>query len=692
MKTHRLYLTALLVLFCTMMGFAQEVTLDFTQTWESVKTNVYSLNGYTITLKNGKFSDVSGYHYLILKGKDATLTLPAFDFDVEKIEVVGRSVASSYVTQNVFVKSVAVSTETTGAKTTNTYEIAEGYQTAGTVYIIKVTNSENSQMDAVRIYKKGGSTVTKTATTTSFASDAVTVEEGGTYAGQQATVTPTDVTGTLTYVSSNENVATVDASTGAVTLVDGGTTTITATFTPDDAENYKGSSASYTLVYNKRKTTTLAFAKQSDTANLNLAYQLPALTLTAGSTKLTSKTFTYASSDESVATIDAEGTVTLKSLGSTTITASFAGDESYLPSSATLALAVAYATTDTVTFDASKSSDKTSELSITKGHVTMAHTINKGNFNLKDGEYSIYSSSPVTFSTDEGYITMIEIEASKQGQNFYLSGDGYKANSSKSKGTWTGRAKSVTLTNTDSQRALYSKATVYVSYVEDLTLSENTANENTIASAMHKVSNVTIDRTLTADGGWYTLCLPFSVDATGVSDALKGAELMEFDAMQDDGKVMLFKAATSIEAGRAYLVLPKSGNNIEKPVFKEVVVSAESPLKPSGDYAFVGIYSPTTLATDGTNLFLGADNNIYKPTASGNQLKGLRAYIVVPQEADAAKMSIDVGGEMMSISNVHDAVPTDAKVYNLQGQMVGRSTDRLARGFYIVNGRKMIVR
>lgn len=320
MKTHRLYLTALLVLFCTMMGFAQEVTLDFTQTWESDKTNEYSLNGYTITLKNGIFSDGSGYHYLILKGKDATLTLPAFSFDVEKIEVVGRSGASKSVKQNVFVKSVAVSTETTGAKTANTYEIKEGYQTAGTVYIIKVTNSENSQMDAVRIYKKGGSTATKTATTTSFENGAVTVAEGGTYAGQQATVTPADVTGTLTYASSNESVATVDASTGAITLVEGGTTTITATFTPNDAESYNGSSASYTLAYNKRKTTTLAFAKQSDTANLNLSYQLPALTLTAGSTKLTGKPFTYASSDESVATIDAEGTVTLKSLGSTIIT------------------------------------------------------------------------------------------------------------------------------------------------------------------------------------------------------------------------------------------------------------------------------------------------------------------------------------------------------------------------------------
>ena len=54
---------------------------------------------------------------------------------------------------------------------------------------------------------------------------------------------------TVTYSSSDENVATVDASTGEVTLVRAGTTTITASFYGD--ETYKAGTASYTLTVSR---------------------------------------------------------------------------------------------------------------------------------------------------------------------------------------------------------------------------------------------------------------------------------------------------------------------------------------------------------------------------------------------------------------------------------------------------------
>ncbi|MBQ3699911.1 MAG: Ig-like domain-containing protein [Prevotella sp.] len=55
---------------------------------------------------------------------------------------------------------------------------------------------------------------------------------GGEYAGQVASVDPAGKT--LVYTSSNESVATVNSSTGAVTLVAAGTTLITASFAGDD--------------------------------------------------------------------------------------------------------------------------------------------------------------------------------------------------------------------------------------------------------------------------------------------------------------------------------------------------------------------------------------------------------------------------------------------------------------------------
>ena len=92
--------------------------------------------------------------YLLFGKQGAFITLPAFDFAVSKIEVVGSSAASTGVKQNIFVGDVAVSTETTGAKdVTNTYEIAEEYQAAGNQYTLKVTSNHNSQVTKIYIYK-----------------------------------------------------------------------------------------------------------------------------------------------------------------------------------------------------------------------------------------------------------------------------------------------------------------------------------------------------------------------------------------------------------------------------------------------------------------------------------------------------------------------------------------------------------
>ena len=82
--------------------------------------------------------------------------MPAFDFDVERIDIEGTSGASTGIKQNIFVGDEAVSTETTGAKdVTNQFVIAEGKQAAGTIYTIKVTSNHNNQIKTIKIWKKG---------------------------------------------------------------------------------------------------------------------------------------------------------------------------------------------------------------------------------------------------------------------------------------------------------------------------------------------------------------------------------------------------------------------------------------------------------------------------------------------------------------------------------------------------------
>ena len=138
------------------------VTLDFTDnsmwdfpTSKVVDENSYNDGTYTVTLTgttgNG-YSFNTNDKYVILGQSGATLTFDSFDKFVTQIDVVGRTGASGKVTQNIFVGSTAVSTETTGATGTNTYAIAEAYQAPGNIYTLKVTNGNNTQIKSIVLH------------------------------------------------------------------------------------------------------------------------------------------------------------------------------------------------------------------------------------------------------------------------------------------------------------------------------------------------------------------------------------------------------------------------------------------------------------------------------------------------------------------------------------------------------------
>ena len=214
-----------MALVCSSMS-AQEVTLDFTSNdgWNlptdyTKTTGTYTCNGYTVTITGGtagdgyKFGEYQGSTYLMLGKTNATLALPAFDFAVSKIEVVGNDNASAAVKQNIFVGDKAVSTETTGAAdnnkkaVTNTYDIDADYQTAGNVYVLKVTSKHNTQITKINIYKAAAGTQKKSAGL-AFSEETVDYEVGTTFTAPTFTKA---TTAAVTFASDNEEVATVNA-------------------------------------------------------------------------------------------------------------------------------------------------------------------------------------------------------------------------------------------------------------------------------------------------------------------------------------------------------------------------------------------------------------------------------------------------------------------------------------------------
>lgn len=176
------YLRFMLVLLLSTVwcvgGYSQEkpeVTLDFTSnSWKlptkAGKANdagTYTSGNYSIII-GGDLSQYGCYYYsnnksVIIGKSGATLSLPKFDFDVEKIVLVKcvSGTASGKVTQNIFVDNVAVSTQTKGANKDNTYIIKDGYTSAGNIYTLKVTNANNTQFSKIEIYKKASTKALK---------------------------------------------------------------------------------------------------------------------------------------------------------------------------------------------------------------------------------------------------------------------------------------------------------------------------------------------------------------------------------------------------------------------------------------------------------------------------------------------------------------------------------------------------
>ena len=118
-------------------------------------------------------------------------------------------------------------------------------------------------------------------TSLSFNGTDITLTEGKTDAGTDfAGYTATEannIEGTIKYAASGDAVATVDPTTGAVTINPSvyGTTTITATFTPADPTQYSGSTATYQITNKKAVdlseiTFNVSEDKVSDTGKLTL--------------------------------------------------------------------------------------------------------------------------------------------------------------------------------------------------------------------------------------------------------------------------------------------------------------------------------------------------------------------------------------------------------------------------------------
>ena len=195
-------------------------------------------------------------------------------------------------------------------------------------------------------------------------------------------------------------------------------------------------------------------------------------------------------------------------------------------------------------------------------------------------------------------------------------------------------------------------------------------------------ATVRLKRTL-KEGIWNTFCVPMDL---AISGDMAG-KYRQCNSIS--GNVMTFGEASSIEAGKPYLVKPDA--EIVNKVFSNVTLSATPAATVQqgvSGLAFIGTYSPKELKTDKTEQFLTASGNLAYPSSSANAtLKGMRAYFLVP-EGTEARVSID-GEETTALTLVNSEKRiVNSEVYDLQGRKVANPT----KGMYIANGQKVIIK
>ena len=267
----------------------------------------------------------------------------------------------------------------------------------------------------------------------------------------------------------------------------------------------------------------------------------------------------------------------------------------------------------------------------------------------------------------------------------------------------------------------YSGLNLTVSVIPHVALADNADNSSLIATAA--TSGETLDvtlvgRTLTKDGYWNTLCLPFSLTATQIAASpLAGATIKTMDnsntgtSLSDAGALTLkFNTVDAIEAGKPYIVKwETTGDNIVNPTFSNVTISSTTPT-PVENYdqkvTFVGQYSPFSIVANdallGDNqghkneiIMMATQNNLgYSQTT--RQLKCFRCHFYVPAndgELSARSIVVDFGdGETTEIGTINNNRETIAnnQWYTLDGRkLTGKPT---TKGVYIHNGRKEVVR
>lgn len=226
-KFLRLLLIMLLTIVCT-ASRAQEITMDFTDNSGWNIPGKDTKTSQTFVKDNNAITLSGGYHYFykrpdsrLMLNSGASLTFSQFDFDVERIVVIGYD---SKVSQSIYVGENLVSNQVKGGFGPRTFWINEEYQNAGNVYTLKVTGA-NAHIARIEIYKKGsfvpeGKAVFFGGGTDKGSDENNITKDGVTISGEEIALAGSAFSYSSSYIFYNGANFTISVKTGTITKIE----------------------------------------------------------------------------------------------------------------------------------------------------------------------------------------------------------------------------------------------------------------------------------------------------------------------------------------------------------------------------------------------------------------------------------------------------------------------------------------
>ena len=210
--------------------------------------------------------------------------------------------------------------------------------------------------------------------------------------------------------------------------------------------------------------------------------------------------------------------------------------------------------------------------------------------------------------------------------------------------------------------------------------------------------NAVVRRSLKA-GQWNTLVMPFDIDNSI-------GELAVFESSGNG--VLNFTSTDKVSAGHPFLIKPYEDvkeicncsipDEMFRADYQEMMFANPGRYyintknlysTRGGDYDFV----PTFNAVQpGEGCYYLAGNNTIKSLSADGTIKGLRAYFQPSTPSAARIRAINVDGITTTISEVcsEEGSEKSEGIYSINGLYLGDNLDKLPKGVYVINGKKVI--